>query len=185
MCFIIREKGDLTKWMAKANEEEIIMTCSTRDEGAKIENAYPIGFGSKDKTLIGIAACDEYGRPIREAGLDDCDYLIQGQKMAAGAVPFLKSKETIDGSSVATTLAAGLCSLTLTCDRLQNGDVKYDKETKPNSRYKLIEKQLNSMTSASNKKFILLNRLGGIDSANGTPSADYILKSCSRTQAPF
>lgn len=181
MSFTIGEKGDLTKWMAKANEEGIIMTCSTHDEGAKIENAYPIGFGSKDKTVIGLAACDEYGRPMREAGLDDCDYLIRGQKMAAGAVPFLKSKETIDGSSVATALAAGLCSLTLTCDRLQNGDVKYEKETKSNSRYKLVEKQLNSMTSATNKKFVLLNRFGGIDRANGTPSADYILQSFRRT----
>lgn len=124
MSLTIGEKGDLTKWMAKANEEGIITTCSTHNEEAETEDAYPIGLRSKDKIVINLAACDEYGRPIREAGLDDCDYLIKGQKMAAGAVPFLKSKETIDCSSVATALAAGLCSLTLTCDRLQNGDVK-------------------------------------------------------------
>jgi hypothetical protein len=44
------------------------MTCSTHDEEAEIENPYPIGFGSKDKTVIGLAACIEYGRPIREPG---------------------------------------------------------------------------------------------------------------------
>lgn len=99
--------------MAKANEEGIIMTCSTHDEEAQIQNAYPIGFGSKDETVIDLAAFNYYGRPIREAGQDDCDYLIKGQDMTAGAVLFLKSMENIDGNSVATALVAGLYASSL------------------------------------------------------------------------
>ncbi|KAM0502201.1 hypothetical protein ACHAP8_003737 [Fusarium lateritium] len=175
MSFTIGEMGNIPELLNKASQKGIVMTCSTHDEGAKTQNAYPAGLKSDDRSLFVLVACDEYGRPIREIESDKFHYLIRGQKMAAGTIPFLKSNDTVDGSSVSTALAAGLCSLTLTCDRLQNRNIEYEPGWGKNSRYDRVNAVLKSMTSANNDKFILLNRFGKLNEENGTPSADRLL----------
>lgn len=47
---------------------------------------------------------------------------MQGQQVAAGVIPFLEPIERISGSSVATALAAGLSSIILSCNWLENSE---------------------------------------------------------------
>jgi hypothetical protein len=176
MSFTIGEMGEISKLLHEATQKGIVMTCSTHDEGAKAQNAYPAGLKSDDKSLLVLAACDEFGTPIREIEPNKFHYLIRGQKMAAGTIPFLKSNDTVDGSSVSTALAAGLCSLTLTCDRLRDKDIEYEPGHGKGSRYDRVNTVLKSMTSPNNDKFIILNRFGNLHEQNGTPSADRLLK---------
>jgi len=55
--------SDLDVAMNAANSAGIVMLCSARDEGPKIENAWPASHQAGSK--LTIAACDEYGRLLR------------------------------------------------------------------------------------------------------------------------
>ncbi|KAI5924908.1 peptidase S8/S53 domain-containing protein [Camillea tinctor] len=188
MSFVIGDSNDnLVQALRRASDDGIVMTCSTHDEGSRIIKAYPAGHKSDTMSIIVLAACDEYGKLLRNIeDSNDYDYMLQGQDVAAGIVPFLNSKDTISGSSVATALAAGLCSLILTCDRFANPGKKYapgitDKE----SRLVMVKYHLESMKSNEKSRFVLLEKFGNIDAPRigqtfpdvfGGPSAKSVLQ---------
>ncbi|KAM0518153.1 hypothetical protein ACHAPE_004560 [Trichoderma viride] len=117
MSFATLDKTDaLQKVCEKAVDSGIALICSIHDQGANISRAYPVSF----RDVIRIMACDESGAPARNVKAQ-YNYGIHGIDVAAGVVPFLESDDRISGSSVATAIAAGLASLTLSCDRLANG----------------------------------------------------------------
>jgi hypothetical protein len=139
MSFVIgKSTEDLETEINNAARQSIVMTCSTHDEGSRIEKAFPVSFKKEAVFFIVLAACDEYGRALQEVDEQGCHYLILGRKVAAGGIPFLKSEDIITGSSVATAPAAGLCSLVLTCDRLAHPGKKYMDGMGPYSRYRLV-----------------------------------------------
>ncbi len=53
--------------MRRAEDAGIVMTCSTHDEGSRIDNAYPAGYKDELKhSLLVLAACDKYGTLLRD-----------------------------------------------------------------------------------------------------------------------
>ncbi|CAF3625818.1 unnamed protein product [Fusarium graminearum] len=179
MSFTIGDKGTLADALIKATKQGIVMTCSSHGEGSKTEMAYPASLKGTDKSLIVLAACDEYGRALWGIEKDDYHYLLPGQNVAAGVIPFLKSNDTISGSSVATAVTAGICSLTLTCDRLANPGRSYNKGMEAGSRYAKVIKELDSMKSKAGSRHILLKKFGEIDTyglgAGANPGPQEIL----------
>jgi hypothetical protein len=145
MSFIIGEKSDYLKEVVEnASKAGIIMTCSAHDEGSRIQQAYPAGHHTEDTTILRFAACDEYGIIHREDPKVQFDFKIRGNNVAAGVIPFLKSEETITGSSVSTAIAAGLSSLMLTCNRLRaKGGHCAEKQGK--GQYELAKSGLETM----------------------------------------
>ncbi|KAF2497767.1 subtilisin-like protein [Lophium mytilinum] len=161
MSFIIGEFNEfLKKAVDAASEAGIVMTCSAHDEGSRIQKAYPAGHHADGITIARFAACDEYGKIIREDWKGDYDFLIRGHNVAAGVIPFLKSEDTITGSSVSTAIAAGLSSLILTCDRL-GAPVRRSPEKQGKARYDLVKDCLDKM-AAGHGNFVQLENYGTI-----------------------
>ncbi|KAF5012574.1 hypothetical protein F66182_15251, partial [Fusarium sp. NRRL 66182] len=129
MSFALSDPGtNLSKKVNEARDRGIIMTCSAHDEGSRVKPAYPASYREENNevdSIIVLAACDQYGKLLREAAVQEPDYKFQGNHVFAGVVPFVKSEENITGSSVATAMAAGMCSLILTCDRLAHPGKEY------------------------------------------------------------
>ncbi|KAH6951191.1 hypothetical protein BKA56DRAFT_535586 [Ilyonectria sp. MPI-CAGE-AT-0026] len=177
MSFILEETTkELESQIDAASQKGIVMTCSTHDEGSRIDKAFPASLKGGTTSLLVLAACDVYGRILREAKEDTYDYLIRGKDVAAGVIPFLKSEDTITGSSVATALAAALCSLILTCNRLAHPVVTYEGGKGENSRYSLVTKHLTRMKSHENTKFILLEKFGKIEELGKTYDGTILAK---------
>ncbi|KAI1486454.1 subtilisin-like protein [Biscogniauxia mediterranea] len=169
----------------RASNDDIVMTCSTHDEGLRIVDAYPASYIGSSLSLIVLAACDEYGKLLRDVDDSKYHYMLRGQDIAAGIIPFLKSKDTISGSSVSTALAAGLCSLILTCDRLAHPKKVYASGTRGSSRFSKVKEHLDLMRSSEKSKFVLLEKFGQIDKppigqvfpdGTGGPSAKNVLR---------
>lgn len=146
---------------AEAAYRGVLLICSAPDEGLNVTEAYPIDYPE----TIGIISCDEYGQVTRAMEKSTYDYAIQGQGVAAGMVPFLESDDLISGSSVATAIAAGLCSLTLACSQIArnrfsetNGIEKQNQITK-----KKIIKHYFSKMLADGKRYISLEKFAEID----------------------
>ncbi|KAF4452933.1 Peptidase S8/S53, subtilisin/kexin/sedolisin [Fusarium austroafricanum] len=174
MSFVLGEDPDrvMEKKIIEAGKAGIVMTCSTHDEGSRIQKAYPASSMGDCIALLVLAACDEYGKLLRDIEPSLYSYMLRGQNVPAGVVEFIQSSEKISGSSVATALAAGLCSLILTCARLADPnrqfdtEVKIDKENKdhPNSRLHIVREHLDAMVSNSkdHSNYVLLEKFGGI-----------------------
>ncbi|KAI0169132.1 peptidase S8/S53 domain-containing protein, partial [Hypoxylon sp. FL1284] len=176
--------------ITKATDEGIVMTCSTHDEGSRIVDAYPASWMGKTLSLIVLAACNDYGKLLRDVDPNQYHYKLNGQDVAAGIIPFLKSEDTISGSSVSTALAAGLCSLILTCDRLANPHKAYEKGTGERTRLHLVKHHLDNMQSSTNSQFVMPEKFGDIDTPHigqaradgsetgriGVPSAHSVLR---------
>jgi hypothetical protein len=113
---------------------------------------------------------DEYGRLLRNINSDKYNYMIRGQKVAAGVTSFLKTHDSESGSSVSTALAAGLCSLILTCDRMACPG----NHVKNLQRKEKVRKHLNNMKTSGESKYVILERFGGIDSTvkDGAPEVN-------------
>ncbi|KAH8588899.1 hypothetical protein B0O99DRAFT_693055 [Bisporella sp. PMI_857] len=136
MSFALLEKSTKLKTQVEyaGLTKRIVMACSTHDQGERITEAWPASFKASIPLMI-ITACDEYGRILRQSSLPEPDYMIQGQKVWAGDIPFLDSRESPTGSSVSTAIAAGLSSLILTCDRMANRNRELPNE----ERYARVE----------------------------------------------
>ncbi|KAI0526729.1 hypothetical protein F5B22DRAFT_655851 [Xylaria bambusicola] len=159
MSFTITADPDkaVSTQIEEASKAGIIMTCSAHDEGSRTSTAIPAKYSAEDRSLIRLAASDEYGKILRETDKNNYDYLIPGQDVAAGVIPFLKSEDTITGSSVSTAIAAGLSSLILTCDRAKDPCMGYRDGTQDGSRYRQVKKYLNTMTTEANPQFLHLD----------------------------
>ncbi|KXX74813.1 Halolysin [Madurella mycetomatis] len=127
MSFALSDDPDneIKKKIELSEQKGIVMVYSAHDESSRIARAYPaVHRVSHPNSLLVIAACDEYGNILHdvekdaEHGYNGYDYMLRGQNIPASVVLYIKSEENISGSSVATALAAGLCSLILTGDRL-------------------------------------------------------------------
>lgn len=164
MSFIIREDVNeaLRDQISEASKEGIVMTCSAHDEGLRTGKVYPASYHGEGTSLFCLAASDEYGKPLRQLEDMGYDYMIRGKDVAAGAIPFLKSEDSITGSSVSTAIAAGLSSLILTCDRLSNPSKDYTHGTQEGSRNILVRNIFEQMC-APGTKFIPLENFSQIE----------------------
>ncbi|KAJ6006189.1 hypothetical protein N7451_004133 [Penicillium sp. IBT 35674x] len=157
---ILDADNQLTTACDKANTADIVMLCSTHDEGLNVGKAWP----ASHPNTITITACDEYGHVPPRGGQDHA-YALRGLNVAAGAVPFLESSELISGSSVATAIAAGLSSLILSCDRIaRDGKPNPSDKDVNNSRRHLVETYMETMKAHKDSNYVLPEKFGSIDS---------------------
>lgn len=166
-----------------ANNDDIIMMCSSHDEGANVSDSWPAGYPE----TYTIAACDKYGNLPRN--FDDAtakyDWKIQGLDVPAGAVPFLTSTNSVSGSSAATAIASGLSSLILSCVRLTNPSPvsllgSGLGEIRGKGRQALVHEYFKDMLSAVAQKYLLLEKFGNLDAKvkeGEIINAEQILKS--------
>ena len=114
------ESKDLKDAVANAIKEGITIICATMDDGDNI--AINDTLPARYSDVISIAACDEYGRPLRYSKKVDPtsekSYIVRGKGLRNGRYDFTSVPETSEGSSVSTAIAAGLASLTLSCGRI-------------------------------------------------------------------
>lgn len=176
MSFVIGEDSkEMQDQIRLAANSGIVMTCTVHHEGSRIAEAYPMHHkGLTSGNLLVLAACDKQGRLLRDVKNDDYDYRLCGNKVHAGSVPFIKGEEVITGSSVATALAAGLCSLIITCDRLAHPGRTYiehplmnptyplprERKEKP-ARMDVVKEHLNYMQNSRHVDLDKFGKLGG------------------------
>ncbi|KAL7973096.1 hypothetical protein HDV63DRAFT_414849, partial [Trichoderma sp. SZMC 28014] len=172
-------KDNMEWWVNKAREKGVIIVCTTHDEGTRSPTCYPAEW--KQKGILVITACDEYGRLLRDIDEKQYDYMVQGQNVAAGVIPFVESSDFLTGSSVSTALAAGLSSLILTCfkvARLQYKESDTESELGGSSsgwgwesagkfpyaegQVKTVSKYLDQMVTKGTKH-VVLEKFGNID----------------------
>ncbi|KAI1454169.1 peptidase S8/S53 domain-containing protein [Annulohypoxylon moriforme] len=169
------EDEELRLALDAAAGKGIVMICSSHDEGTKVPKAWPADH--EGQCILVIAGCDEYGTPLREIG-NKCTCMLHGQNIAAGIIPFLEPNDRITGSSVATALAAGLGSLTLSCDRLVEPERSEIYQKQNWKRAESIKQRFYEMRSTSDSKYVLLDKFGGIDSkmrVGGSVDAEDVL----------
>jgi hypothetical protein len=159
---VLEESIELKNQIDKAKGEgkRIIIVCSTHDEGTRILKSWPAA--EKSERVMVVTACDQYGQILRDPGTQEYNYMIQGQKVAAGVIPFLESSDSITGSSVSTALAAGISSLILTCSKLARLERPESEKDDKYSHWKTITEYLKTMTSGD-KGHVLLEKFGEID----------------------
>lgn len=185
----------------KATEKGIIIVCSHHDEGARsTKNVYPARYGDEaQSTILRMACCDMYGKLLYdwdESTTDEAstknrqfDLCISSQNIAVGSIPFIASSaELISGSSVATAIAAGVCSLLIACLRIlkvmhvdkkednaqRNQEIEFVKmrhnvglalnPENNRAQYAYVKAFLKKMApSTTNDKFISLDRFARLD----------------------
>ncbi|KAJ8133071.1 hypothetical protein O1611_g552 [Lasiodiplodia mahajangana] len=165
------ENAELKKALNLAGNRGIAILCSVHDEGTKVDDAWPAGH--QGDHMIVVAACDEYGRILREMNETKYNFMLNGKNVAAGVIPFLEPNERITGSSVATALAAGLSSLILACDRLVDPKENVHKANN-RGRAPSIKLRLKAMQATDNSKYVVLDKFAGIDQITQLSRVDII-----------
>ena len=158
---MFEELNTLHASIKSANSDDIIMMCSSHDQGANVSDSWPAGYSE----TITIAACDKYGNLPRNLDESKANYAykIHGLDVPAGAVPFLASANSVSGSSAATAIASGLSSLILSCVRLTNPPSGATTGDRGKSRQTLVREYFKDMVSPVAEKYLLLEKFGNLD----------------------
>ncbi|KAL6690693.1 peptidase S8/S53 domain-containing protein [Trichoderma pleuroticola] len=107
MSFSLRGKtNELEDACREATKRRIAMLCSAHDGGIHLTHAYPAAFFG----TIPIMACDESGMVPRGNKKLGNEFAVNAP---VEIVPVLNCNDNVTRSSVATAIAAGLCSLSL------------------------------------------------------------------------
>ncbi|KAK6949937.1 hypothetical protein Daesc_008260 [Daldinia eschscholtzii] len=108
----------------KAKNKDIILMCSTSDEGENRDKVWPAAFytgnelnADKCDNVIPIVGCDKYGKPSHFSNEDSGRFYFYGEDIDASAnvAGMLVDQDAVKGSSVATAMATGIASLILAC----------------------------------------------------------------------
>ncbi|KAK4151163.1 hypothetical protein C8A00DRAFT_17410 [Chaetomidium leptoderma] len=125
MSFALNETNDkLQNAINLAHSSDIVLLCSTADEGENRTRAWPASF----RSTLAIAACNDAGEKLGSS-TSAAQYYFRGENVlcesASGGIRKAGengaggdgggSGEMISGSSVATAIAAGVASLCLAC----------------------------------------------------------------------
>lgn len=102
-----------------ATSKNILVFCSTADSEKNTTKVWPAAYGE----CLSIA-CQERARTAPEGSSDaKATYQFQGQAFATDEICYIENgtpRRTVQSSSVATAIAAGVASLTLACGRYAN-----------------------------------------------------------------
>ncbi|KAF4954941.1 hypothetical protein FSARC_11970, partial [Fusarium sarcochroum] len=109
------ERRELESAVIDAANADILMFCSAMDKGAKQTATYPSK--ATPNKIFTIGAANASGASVDYVGnLTNINYTFPGDKVEIDGGPTkTTSQEIVDGSSVATALAAGLAALILYC----------------------------------------------------------------------
>jgi subtilisin family serine protease len=156
------KEGKMAQSIRRARDQDIVLVWSTADQGNR-PPPNPDGVqrnkGTRPDDLLSIAACDWNGNLLGESQKEDFDYSFVGQDVPVGVVPFLRSTESVSGSSVATALAAGTASLILACCHISencqtnNSDVKW--------RFRMVVQMFNTMRLGTHPPWVDLDNFVG------------------------
>lgn len=122
----------------KAKKKDIIIMCSTADEGENTDEVWPAAYyrreqdkAEKFENIFPIVGCDEHGKFSKYANEGAGRYMFRGEDVDASStdhtIPI--ERANVQGSSVATAIATGVASLILACYRMVQG--KLDRESSP------------------------------------------------------
>ncbi|KAF4545351.1 uncharacterized protein LTHEOB_5184 [Lasiodiplodia theobromae] len=147
---------EMSEAILEASEKDIAILSSTADEGLVIkDNAANQKRIRNNRHVFSIAACDRYGNLLDRSQKEGYDYRFIGHNVHVGQVPFLKSPESISGSSVATAIAAGTASLIIACSRISKNNGK-----KCNKRCDLVTNIFQEMLEGREElKYVVLENL--------------------------
>ncbi|KAL6696676.1 hypothetical protein J3F84DRAFT_407452 [Trichoderma pleuroticola] len=149
----------LNKAIIEASNQDIIVLCSTADEGFLPRDA--VKQGGHQNEVITITACDKWGNLLDRSQPGGYNYRFMGNNVQIGQVPFLKSHEFITGSSVSTAIAAGTASLIIACSRLSGTCNTHEEPNKTKWRSKMVKNKFNIMKHESGKDYVVLENLCG------------------------
>jgi hypothetical protein len=141
------EKKDFDDAIERASNAYTVIIHSTADEGANRGSSETL-FGQQLGRLISIAASDELGNALRPSAKEDYKYLVQGQHRSLSELRMLRTPQaTQEGaSSVATATAAGLASLTISCNRIhRRGKPAASRDIRNDWKTALVREKFDSM----------------------------------------
>ncbi|KAF9763811.1 hypothetical protein IL306_002980 [Fusarium sp. DS 682] len=142
-----KERRDLDSAVVEAANANILMFCSARDKGADSALTYPSKATTKIFTIGAAnssgASLDYVGNPTK------LSYTFPGHKVKVddGPNPSKTTPQTADGSSVATSLAAGLAALILYCVQVRIFLAKDSEKQRAREDYRKV-KQHDGMEKA-------------------------------------
>ncbi|KNA98331.1 hypothetical protein FOXG_02704 [Fusarium oxysporum f. sp. lycopersici 4287] len=175
-----RERQDLENAVVEAANANILMFCSARDKGVHNAPTYPSNATGK---IFTIGAANSSGASVDYVGnASELSYTFPGDKVEvdSGRTP----PEIVDGSSVATALAAGLAALILYCIQVRIFLAKDYEKQKAGEAYKKV-KQHEGMVKAfdaiettkeSNHKFLKVWEVFGkhVEQKNEKPQGEWL-----------
>lgn len=113
MCLtILDDNEDLQREIAQAAEKGALMFASMHDDGLNEHKAYLAIYDAP----ICTTACAEH-EILPQCSPIGYNCPLNCKNIPAGIIPFLVSDDRISVSLVATAVASGLSSLTISCDR--------------------------------------------------------------------
>ncbi|KKO96663.1 hypothetical protein THAR02_11234 [Trichoderma harzianum] len=145
---------EMANAIKKARDNDIVVTCSTADEGSI--GAHSVGDTSD---VLPIAAIDKWGNLLPQSQKTGFKYQFIGHNVHVGQVPYLESAESIEGSSVSTAVAAGMASLILACARISSGFHSNDIDGGASWRFAMVTSIFHRM--AEGGSWVVLEKLCG------------------------
>lgn len=160
-----KDHAELLRAVRNAAELAILL-CANPDEGYNQAKSLL----DTESTIV-LAACDRSGNILKNVNKDHYTYRVRGKEINVGKVRFIDSKPIISGSSVATAIAAGLASLTLSCSRFAGNP----KALKPNGMKELVDTRFYGMTEKEDQ-YLRLPKFckGRPDDPKGDIDEDFI-----------
>jgi hypothetical protein len=144
------ESGDLIQAVKDAAAKNVLIFCSTADEGVhRMDKVWPADCSE----VIKVSASDRLGH-ARPESQRDVDVLVDGDRLSAHGPSYMKNhaESPVSGSSVATALAAGLASLCLCMARLANDQQVAERYKDKDRMLELFEKMDSGKGSRERKK---------------------------------
>ncbi|KAI0520750.1 hypothetical protein F5B22DRAFT_598226 [Xylaria bambusicola] len=147
---------DMIKQIEKARRKDIVVLVSTADTGLATT---PTSTDKPDNNedLFTIVACDKWGNLLPFSQKSGYRFRFVGHNVQVGQIPFLKSEESVTGSSAATAIAAGAASLILACYRISP---KFD-DSGEDWRYRMVKKRFREMGEGGDQPYVKLENLCG------------------------
>ncbi|KAF4345848.1 intracellular serine protease [Fusarium beomiforme] len=140
-----KERQDLDSAVVEAANANILLFCSARAKGANSASTYPSKATPK---IFTIGAANKSGPSLDYVGdAAQLSYTFPGDKVEVDDGPTKTTSQTVDGSSVATALAAGLAALILYCVQVRIFLAKDSEKQKAREYYKKV-KQYDGMKRA-------------------------------------
>ncbi|RBA15540.1 hypothetical protein FPRO05_12614 [Fusarium proliferatum] len=132
------ERQDLENAVIEAANANILMFCSARDKGAHNAPTYPSKATGK---IFTIGAANSSGASVDYVGnTSELSYTLPGDKVEVDNGPTRRTApEIVDGSSVATALAAGLAALILYCIQVRIFLAKDSEKQKAREAYRKVK----------------------------------------------
>lgn len=132
-----KESQGLDSAVAEAANANILMFCSARDKGANSTSTYP---SKATNRIFTIGAANSSGASLDYIGNPaELSYTFPGDKVEVDDGPAKTASHTVDGSSVATALAAGLAALILYCVQVRIFLTKDSEKQRVREYYKKVK----------------------------------------------